>query len=285
MQFAVSLSPDQLCILPGCTLPKHVDPITGKSYDHCGRIHYLQHQRRLTGSSGSDTLPAHLRCKTPNCPRQRNPIPGGSGYYDYCSINCRDSGGRAVTHAIGRTIAGSERISCRLLQARSAEYRSICSKFRNDWAKGACPAVDFVLEVDCLALKRRWEDFTTDLATRGSPTTVEEHYHGTFIKCDLAGTKSLCADSSCAICGISTVGFKKNLIGTNISRFKRFGHGFYLAPHSSKCLTTPEEATPTEPCSYVMSSQGRSTWLLQTRPTLLHPHLVTTVCMASLEVV
>ena len=140
-----------------------------------------------------------------------------------------------MTHAIGRTIAGSERISCRLLQARSAEYRSICSKFRNDWAKGACPAVDFVLEVDCLALKRRWEDFTTDLATRGSPTTVEEHYHGTFIKCDLAGTKSLCADSSCAICGISTVGFKKNLIGTNISRFKRFGHGFYLAPHSSKC--------------------------------------------------
>jgi len=29
-------------------------------------------------------------------------------------------------------------------------------------------------------------------------------------------------------------GFDESLIGTNISRFKRFGKAFYLAPHSSK---------------------------------------------------
>eukprot|EP00731_Ephydatia_muelleri_P002205 Em0001g2205a len=36
------------------------------------------------------------------------------------------------------------------------------------------------------------------------------------------------------ICGISRNGFQKSCVESNIT-FKRFGHGFYLAPHSSKC--------------------------------------------------
>ena len=142
-----------------------------------------------------------------------------------------------MTRPVGRRTVGQKIVHCRSLAAGSTKYQTICSKFRQDWSpqKGPCPGVDFVLEVDCLVLKRRWEDYSTALATRGSPTTVEQHYHGTVIKCDLAGTKNLCSHGDCGICGISRGGFKKKLIGTNIPQFKRFGHGFYLAPHSSKC--------------------------------------------------
>ena len=41
------LPPDQLCSLPGCTNPRNIDPSTGKQYEHCGKLHYLEHQRSL----------------------------------------------------------------------------------------------------------------------------------------------------------------------------------------------------------------------------------------------
>ena len=46
-----------------------------------------------------------------------------------------------------------------------------------------------------------------------------------------------CGRSIRSGCGISIHGRKSGtkFIGTNIPKFKRFGHGFYLAPHSSKC--------------------------------------------------
>ena len=37
------------------------------------------------------------------------------------------------------------------------------------------------------------------------------------------------------MCGISQNGFNASKIGSNIPGFKRFGHGIYLAPNSSKC--------------------------------------------------
>ena len=118
----------------------------------------------------------------------------------------------------------------------SPNYVTVVSQFQNNWAKGkgTCPGVDHIFEIVSKSVEKKWKSYKDALAQAGSPTTVEQHYHGTIIKCDLAGTKSLCADSSCAICGISKVGFKKNLIGTNIPKFKRFGQGFYLSPNSSK---------------------------------------------------
>ncbi|KAL5516935.1 hypothetical protein EMCRGX_G002386 [Ephydatia muelleri] len=120
------------------------------------------------------------------------------------------------------------------LEAASPEYIQICSKFRNDWAKGQCPDVDHVFEVFCWKAEKRWKDYKATLASKSSPTTVEQYYHGTAIKCDLVVTNSPCSHSDCGICGISWKGFKKKLVGKNISKFKRFGNGFYLAPHSSK---------------------------------------------------
>lgn len=60
-------------------------------------------------------------------------------------------------------------------------------------------------------------------------------FHGTKITCDLLNTDEYCNDPDCGICGISSNGFDAARIGSNIPRFKRFGHGIYLAPNSSKC--------------------------------------------------
>ena len=43
----LQLPPDQLCSLPGCTSPRNIDPSTGKQYEYCGKVHYLEHQRSL----------------------------------------------------------------------------------------------------------------------------------------------------------------------------------------------------------------------------------------------
>ena len=82
---------------------------------------------------------------------------------------------------------------------------------------------------------KRWMNYKATLASKGSPITVEQYYHGTIIKCNPVVTKKVCSHSDCGVCGISHKGFNKKLIGKNIPKFKRFGDGFYLAPHSSKC--------------------------------------------------
>lgn len=60
-------------------------------------------------------------------------------------------------------------------------------------------------------------------------------FHGTTLTCDLLNTNHCCCDEGCGVCGISQNGFDASRIGSNIPRFKRFGHGIYLAPNSSKC--------------------------------------------------
>ena len=46
---------------------------------------------------------------------------------------------------------------------------------------------------------------------------------------------SLCKQPICGICGITCSGMNPNFIRSDIKGFQRFGKGFYLAPHSSKC--------------------------------------------------
>ena len=63
----------------------------------------------------------------------------------------------------------------------------------------------------------------------------DRFFHGTKLLCDLLSADEACSQPDCGICGVCRKGFDSSLIGTNISRFKRFGHGIYLAPNSSKC--------------------------------------------------
>ena len=121
-----------------------------------------------------------------------------------------------------------------ILEASSPEYLRICSKFRMDWTKGQCPDLDYVIEVFCGQTQKRWKDYKARLASKGSPTTVEQYYHGTAIKCDIFVSMSTCNQSGCSICGISREGFNKKHLGKNFPLSKNFGEGFYFALHSSK---------------------------------------------------
>ena len=79
-------------------------------------------------------------------------------------------------------------------------------------------------------LEQTWAGYKASLADQ----TVEQHYHGTKLTCNITVTQTLCGDTNCGICGIACNGLDPLLIQQNIS-FQRFGRGFYLAPNSSKC--------------------------------------------------
>lgn len=114
----------------------------------------------------------------------------------------------------------------------SPEAANISRKFTQNWAqaKGQCPKVCFTFSIHNPKLKQIWETYKSTL----SDSMIEEYFHGTKLDCDLTRTNSLCTSDMCGICGIANIGFDRRCIRKNID-FQRFGHGFYLAPNSSKC--------------------------------------------------
>ena len=84
-------------------------------------------------------------------------------------------------------------------------------------------------------LEKWWSDYVETLQDQ----TVEEHYHGTKLTCDLS--KMPCKSKECGICGISKLGLDQTRI-KSFPHFQRFGKGFYLAPNSSKCHDYTEGA-------------------------------------------
>ena len=111
-------------------------------------------------------------------------------------------------------------------------YAKIYRHFLSCWTKDKCPPVNYIFEIFNTQLKRRWEAYKVALEAKGSPTDTEKYFHGTTIKCDLAHNVTMCSHDDCGICGISQKGFKMAYVSKDIS--KRFGHGLYLAPNSSK---------------------------------------------------
>ena len=117
-----------------------------------------------------------------------------------------------------------------LKPASTQEFQAVCIKFKSAWVKGTCPSVSYVFVVTNTKLEPRWRRYLQNLTLQD----VEEHYHGTMLTCNITATNTLCRDENCGICGICSVGLDRRCIQKNIS-FQRFGHGFYLAPNSSKC--------------------------------------------------
>ena len=116
--------------------------------------------------------------------------------------------------------------------ATTQETATVTGKFQSAWAsrKGPCPTIDFVYIITNTKLKQRWTTYQQSLTTK----TVEEHYHGTKLTCNITAVQDLCNDQDCGICGIARMGLDRRCVQKNIN-FQRFGHGFYLAPNSSKC--------------------------------------------------
>ena len=114
----------------------------------------------------------------------------------------------------------------------STTFAEVSGIFQRTWCtrKGKSPAVDFIFSITTVLVKEKWQAYRRSLKNN----YVEKHFHGTKLSCTMAATKRLCSSAQCGICGISKHGFDASRIRSCIE-FQRFGHGFYLAPNSSKC--------------------------------------------------
>ena len=114
--------------------------------------------------------------------------------------------------------------------ATQQEFSKVSQQFTQDWdtRKGTCPEVDYVYVVSNSVLEARWSAYKQTLQDQ----TVEEYYHGTKMMCNLSHMP--CTNTDCGVCGIISTGLDRRCIRKDIN-FQRFGHGFYLAPNSSKC--------------------------------------------------
>ena len=110
------------------------------------------------------------------------------------------------------------------------EFYRAAGKFTSAWQKGAPPQVHHIFSVENRSLEIKWSTYRRGLSSQ----IIEEHFHGTSLSCDISTSRSPCRDGNCGVCGISCSGLDPNCIRKNID-FQRFGHGFYVAPHSSKC--------------------------------------------------
>lgn len=130
------------------------------------------------------------------------------------------------------TCIGTTTDAIAITMVTAEEHAFISGKFTAQWSsgKGKCPQVDFIFSVSNSKLKQRWKTYQGTL----SSNTTEEYFHGTKLECNIATTHSLCTNQDCGVCGIVNIGFDRRCIRRNI-QFQRFGHGFYLAPNSSKC--------------------------------------------------
>ena len=118
----------------------------------------------------------------------------------------------------------------RFIRGNDDSFSRIAGKFTSAWQKGVAPAVHRIFAVSNESQESKWRAYRQRLHDK----TIEEHFHGTKLSCNITTSQSPCRDGNCGICGISCSGLDRTHIRKNID-FQRFGHGFYLAPHSSKC--------------------------------------------------
>ena len=133
-------------------------------------------------------------------------------------------------------IIGDQKPVLERLDSKKAEYKHAYDLFKSSWIKNPpAPEPEGIYAICNKSLSESFKKYIKKQRANDSDSTTSYNFHGTVMLCSLLETNKLCSDNRCGVCGISRIGFDKQLIGTNIPSFKRFGHGFYLAPNSSKC--------------------------------------------------
>ncbi len=176
-------------------------------------------------------------CILPGCskPKYRDKL---SGYiHDFCGKTHAQEYGRT-----SRTAPPQCDVSPTLLRLDSGQntYKELVKLFKKEWVKTSeayptPPDLTAIYAIQNPWLVEQFQTHSAKIRQEGSASNSDRFFHGTTIKCDLLTTNVCCSDPDCGVCGISHRGFDGSRIGSNISRFKRFGHGVYLAPNSSKC--------------------------------------------------
>lgn len=126
--------------------------------------------------------------------------------------------------------------TCRiwLIAPGSKEHSTVTSQFMSSWTKKSPPpqsCFKAVFSIDSVRIEKRYSEYKRRL--QGNPNE-QKLFHGAPLKCNITATQTLCSSSSCAVCGVSRVGFKSSKIATHV-QFQRIGKAFYFAPNSSKC--------------------------------------------------
>lgn len=113
---------------------------------------------------------------------------------------------------------------------KGPKRETILKQFQQSWMKGDCPVVKEIYKIHNPIKHKLFGGYVS----MKDIDNVCRRWHGTRIKCDFKGKP--CGNMDCALCNISTVGFKLNFTGTGpLSKsFKRFGDGIYTARNSSK---------------------------------------------------
>lgn len=112
--------------------------------------------------------------------------------------------------------------------------QSVATTFKNTWAtaKGPCPPICYIFSKVNTNLSQTWHKYKESLHAQHQD--VKTYIHGTTLECNITVQQTLCNKTKCGVCGIANIGFDRRCISNNID-FQRFGHGFYIAPNSSKC--------------------------------------------------
>lgn len=126
------------------------------------------------------------------------------------------------------------------LRKDQSTYKEIADHFKKEWVKVTPanpnpPEPIAIYATQNQILEKKFHRYAQQIRQHGKASNSGRFYHGTKIKCNLLSTDAYCNDPDCGVCGISVNGFDASRIGSNIPHFKRFGHGIYLAPNSSKC--------------------------------------------------
>lgn len=120
------------------------------------------------------------------------------------------------------------------LKSQSLDFKQLARRFQSCWkrAKGPCPTVHVVVAIVNPHFSKRLEDYVATLPP--SYREIEQYFHGTSLTCHMGENEyiCLCNEPNCGACGISRNNFQASRIRTN--NWQRYGHGFYLAPDSSK---------------------------------------------------
>ena len=124
----------------------------------------------------------------------------------------------------------------------STEYKQVLKTFQGKWVKNPpAPAADCIFKVFVPQVEAQFKQYQSSLANQ----TVEEHFHGTTMKCDLLSTKKPCKTKNCGVCGISRYGFDPNKIGTNIA-FSGLVEDFTWLPTLPNATTIHKESHPAQ---------------------------------------
>ena len=119
-----------------------------------------------------------------------------------------------------------------MITASTEHFKRVAAKFKAAWKKekGVPPTAHHILAVCNESIERKWSAYRRRLTDK----RVEEYFLGTSLSCNVSVSQTPCQDGNCGVCGVSCEGLDRQHIKKNID-FQRFGHGLYLAPHSSKC--------------------------------------------------